>query len=507
MGSTSTRTARSDMPILTEDDKKILPLALRQNGGFHLATQWYCRDFDPLPYQYAFHQSLVPNVTFIAGIAAGKTFAVAASFFIDMLTTPFFRGLNTSVTAKQAELPFEMVQLWIDDNPRVDHLIKDISLRPYPKITFQNFAEWHFRTAGTDAKYIRGQEFDRINYDEAGLDFNGEAAKVLRGRLRGTRVDGTRRMARMDVITSPTGAPWLRERFDRGDPEHMTYRKGQYHSMRIETYQNTRLTKEQIALMEADYPAEMIDVELRGFFPDYGVSMFPIGHIHAAVEQGLYDTIRELTHDQPKPRAGYELVESPRFGVMKYELPAQEGRIYILAGDPGTDNPPRRNSPCVMVVDATDDKMEVVYFDWIAGKGSYMPFLNSFKYAMMKYNPVFNGLDKTGPQKALDELAFENMGLDVDGLNFNADKSAMLNSLSLSLTQGKWKYPPIKGLIGQMSTYTEENDRNKLPQDIVMTMAMIAFLERYKPSEAQPSGQTRNVPKNRMVRTQRSRRR
>src|SRR5271157_4995349 len=102
------------MGLLTEADKTMLPLALRSNGGFHLACKWYLHDWEPLWYQYNFHQAQQMNTVFLAGIAAGKTTSVAASYLMDCLTTPYFRALNTSVTAKQAELPFEMVMGWVE---------------------------------------------------------------------------------------------------------------------------------------------------------------------------------------------------------------------------------------------------------------------------------------------------------------------------------------------------------------------------------------------------------
>lgn len=494
--------------LLTEEDKTLLHLARRENGGFHIAAEWYFRGFVPMGYQYAFHQATVPNVTLIAGIASGKTTIVASSFLMDCLTIPYFKALNTSVTAKQAELPYEMVIGWIEENQRIEHLIEDISLRPYPLIKFKNFSEFHFRTMGNDARFIRGQEFDRINVDEAGLDYNGGAIKVLRGRLRGTRLDGSQRMARLDVITSPTGAPWLRERFDRGWKGHSTASLKRYLSMRVSTYENVRLTREQIALMEADYPEEMIDVELRGMFPDYGVSMFPIGHINACVDQSMYDAVyMALNPETGKPKPGYDLMESPRFGIMKFEMPVKPGRMYILAGDPGIDNPPRRNSPVVMVADVTEVPYKIVYFDWVSARGSYMPFLNSFKYAINKYYPVYRGIDTTGPQKAIDELAFENMGIDVDGIAFNHNKGALLNSLSLMISNQHIKYPPIKGLLRQMGTYTEESDRQKAAQDIVMTLAIVAYLARFKPDEVRSGPVATTGTKDRNARSRRGNRR
>jgi hypothetical protein len=49
------------MSLLTDADKQILPMARRENGGFALATKWFCMGWDPLWYQYLFHQAPVPD--------------------------------------------------------------------------------------------------------------------------------------------------------------------------------------------------------------------------------------------------------------------------------------------------------------------------------------------------------------------------------------------------------------------------------------------------------------
>jgi hypothetical protein len=480
------------MSILTDADRELLPLAGRAKGGFHLATKWYLNGWEPLWYQYLFHQTtmpfsvVIPNATFIAGIATGKTTAVAASYMIDCITTPHFRALNTSVTAKQAELPFEMVQGWIETNSKLEHLVENIQLRPYPTITFKNRSEWIFRTAGKDARFIRGLEFDRINYDEAGLDMSGEAIKVLRGRLRGNRPDGTTRMVRLDVTTSPTDAPWLEERFNRGWKENPEFDGENFLSLRVSTYMNTKLTHQMIKLMEAEYSDDMIDVELKGLFPDYGLAMFPRSHIAGCTDQSLNDAAElALRPEGGKAKPGWVVDEHPRYGIVKFEMPFDPEGIYIMAGDPGTDSPPRRNAATVAVMDIREKPGKIVYFDWVDGRGSYNPFLFSYKYAIAKYRPVLRGMDTTGTQKAIDELAFENVGISVDGINFQRDKEAMLNSLSQAVTNHEMRWPVIKGLQRQMQSYSRENDK-KIPQDIVMTFAQLAFLERHAP-EFDPS--------------------
>lgn len=471
--------------MLTDADKRMLVIGLRENGGFHLATQWYLRGLEPLPFQYAWHHWNVMNTSLVAGIATGKTTIVAASNVIDCITLPYFRALNTSVTARQAELAFDMVMGWIEGNDRLEHLVEKVSLRPYPSIKWKNFSEYEFRTAGTDARFIRGSEYDRINYDEAGLDYNGISVKVLRGRLRGKRATGEARMARMDITTSPTDAPWLLERWNRGLKGHQDADLERYRSLRVATWDNTKLTPEQIEAMKAEYPPDMIDVEMGGMFPDYGLSMFPNSHIQACTNPSLNDAAYLALHpeDGGKVLKGYTLEEDPRHGVFKIELPPVPGHIYIIAGDPGTDNYPKRNSACVMAADVTTVPYRLVYFAWISGKGSYNPFLREYKYAIDRYSPIFKGIDATGTQKGLDEIAFENAGIITDKLAFNTDKNAMLNNLSMDITNHHWEWPRIKGLNHQLGTYTLDADKKGHPQDLVMTMCQISFLARYVPPD------------------------
>jgi len=274
--------------IANPADERLLPLARRKNGGYHLATEWYF-GVTPIPYQYAWHMAPQMNTTLLAGIAAGKTSGEASSIGADCLSIPYFRALSTSVTAKQAELPFDMFMSWTEGNDHVEHLIEDIKLRPWPIIKFKNFSEWEFRTCGFDARFIRGSEYDRIAYDEAGLDSIGSTVKVLRGRLRGVRPNGHKRMARLDVLSSPTAALWLEDRFYRGWKGHEKADLEHYISIRARTRDNTYLTERQVQLMEAEYTDEMIDVEMNAMFPDYGLSMFPKSHLDACTSQALYD--------------------------------------------------------------------------------------------------------------------------------------------------------------------------------------------------------------------------
>jgi hypothetical protein len=115
------------------------------------------------------------------------------------------------------------------------------------------------------------------------------------------------------------------------------------------------LIPKQVESMKAEYPPDMIDVEMGGMFPDYGLSMFPSSHIQACTDASLNDAAHMALHpEEGKVLKGFALEEDPRHGVFKIELHPVPGHIYIIAGDPGMDNFPKRNSGVVMVADVTN---------------------------------------------------------------------------------------------------------------------------------------------------------
>jgi len=466
--------------MLTEADRLMLVAGLREAKGFGLLSRWYF-DVEPMPKQFAYHQAPQSNVAWVGSIASGKSVGAAASMAADCLTLPGFQGLTTSITSAQAEIQFEMFTGWATSEGlrhRVEHLIEDIVKRPYPLIKFKNGSSWLFRTAGFQAVHIRGLEFDRIIFDEAGYEYDEQTIKALRGRLRGERRPGIPRLARLDAITSPTDCPWLRNWFDRGTPGSLEPMLNDYAAIRSTIYDNIHVTPEQIRLMEADYSDEMIRVELRGEFPDYGETMFPSRHIIAAEDPYLNDEMESaIRPERGGQLPGYRELVNPRHGVVLWEKPYIPGHDYVEAGDPGMGDVPNRSAGCVMVFDTTQRPYELVYFNWVSGQGSYMPFLNAYKYALEKYHPRLRGLDATGPQRALDELAFARKGIETSRINFNRDKDGMLNALSLLLTNLDLRMPFIKGIHSQLQRYVR--DDKGIPNDIVMTLAMIAYLLRF----------------------------
>lgn len=450
---------------------------LYKMGRLDLVWQYYF-GITPLGWQYGATYAPELNKVVVNGVATGKTTWAAADGFLDCMFTPWFRYLNTSITAKQAELPFEMAMAWLEANPKaLEHHVEDISLRPYPTIKFFNRAEAEYRTHGVDGRYIRGFEYDKANLDEAGYEFTGEVRKLIRTRLRGNRPDGTPRPAKLSLTTTPTPAFWLQEMFNKGvagsetkDPEHRSWR--------VSTRQNTALSPQQIEEMIKAYSDIEVEIEIDGHFPAYGLTEFPTQHIHGITAEGqhLYDKIWEAVGSHTK---GYLLEEHPRHGIVHYEVPAVEGARYMLAGDPGVGDPPSRNAGVLGVIRTDVNPSPLVYFSWPNGRGEYHTFLNNYAYACGKYNPEVRMMDTTGTQKALSDLLYERYKINVSGIHFGARKDNLLNYLITEVTDHGIVWPPIRGLINQMSIYKREEDKN-LAQDIVMMLGMLAYGKRYR---------------------------
>jgi len=433
---------------------------------------------------------------------SGKTLGVAYSLFTHAFLNPYLRALNTSITSGQSELAFNMLSARIEDNKRVEPYIADIRQRPYPTITFVNGAEITFRTAGYEARNIRGFEYDIINFDEGGYEPRPTTLQFLRGRLRGRRPDGVPRFNRLSITTTPTDMPWLIRMWELGSKEDgVDYDPEHYCSIRSTTYDNTYLTPGQIAEIVRDYSDSMVQQEIHALFPDYGDTEFSRSSIEACESQELNDLMEANTKNEQmvdgwEPKPGWGWIEHPRHGIVYWQVPPIPGHVYVLSGDPGASSPPKRNAGCVMVFDATKEPYTMVYFHWTDGKGSLRPFLQSYKFAGSLYNPLFSGLDATGPQKGMAEIAFEDYEVAPDNINFQRDKDSMTNGLKQLLTGKKLRFPFIKGLHMQLRAY--KRDDKQLAQDLVATIMQQSNLTRALPTR---SGGVGNVGKMKRVNT------
>jgi hypothetical protein len=374
--------------------------------------------------------------------------------------------------------------------------------RPYPKIVIRFIYKGRliesileFMSVDKNATGLFSWRGDWINIEEAGLlDNLDEIVKNLVTRLTGSSPMGRPYIGRLSLISNPWDVPHLWYLFDmaKNDPASL--------SMVLSTRDNLNVPQEQIDQLLKLIPEDEHERFLDGARPEGKGSYF--------AKETIYKCENILLGEMAKQRTdlgkeGYELTEIDGAGVVRMGFPPASGRLYMLVGDPGIDNAPHRNSPVLMVWDVTDFPKRaaiLVYFWWGFGGNQITPFVDKLRELKERYNPIYAGIDSTGPQRNMAEVinsAYYNPDEDpeitgIAGLDFSgAKKMGYLVTLRILLEAGKITWAKsIAGIRSQLANYDPIHDK-KLAQDIVATMAMFAFVARawfhVDPADLRPS--------------------
>jgi hypothetical protein len=359
-----------------------------------------------------------------------------------------------------------------------------VARKPYPIIELFNGSTMRFMTAQDDISRLRGWEGDWMAGDEFGfIDTMGTTCAIMRTRLRGKTPFGRPRLGRLSVCTTATDNPDLWDRFDRAIEN-----KDRYLSFTVRTDENPHLTKRDIQLMREDIPEELRTVEMDGARPVGRGIYFPLGIVRNCESRDQ----NELAYQASQAGVvGALYEESSRLGVLRYSLPRIPGHEYLIVGDPGTGNVPRRNAGVVLVYDITDfpyyegSQAVMVAFAWINGNGSYYNFEHQYKTWWEYYNCQFTAaLETTGPQKSLEEYAFT-LGLNgqrmlIEPMDLSGNKKNEALQAAIQLYQrGLFVHPFIRGLRNQLVGYSLPD--TKLAQDLVSAvMVAAAWLRKWR---------------------------
>lgn len=481
-----------------------------ETGGVSLFTRYYF-DVELLPHQVMTAHASQPNILTLGGRGSGKTFGWVFTYLWLMVLMPDFRVLWASYSSDQAQIAFrEVLEPYVTVSERFHKFLpeglKSLRRAPYPaihvRLPWGNYPKsvMTFQTVDVQkgAASRRGRTLDAIHLDEGGLIYDDAVFRVLRPSLRGVRQapGKPKRMGRFSISTTPTMASWLRDWWRRArDPEYEGYDPSRYLVVQVSSRANKYIDEDQIRSFSDGMTGEELRVEVEGELPPYRGNFFPPDIVEDLFDPGLLEL-------------GQVRREHPNAGVLSWWRPVVPGHRYILAADPGSGNPPDRNAGCVMVFDWTRLPMEMVYFDWVAGGGSYEPFFGSLNRAYQMYRPDFAVVDNTGPQMAMDELIMRHEGMYVMGIDSSGGKKvAMLNNLLVMLQRRLFLAPLISGLRVQLLSY--QQDDRKLAQDLVMTLTYAAWRMRFmnqrylEEVQAQREGEVEPVERVSVVRERR----
>jgi len=194
-----------------------------------------------------------------------------------------------------------------------------------------------------------------------------------------------------------------------------------------------------------------------------------------ACQSSALDTIMENALNNNMP--GFYKEEKRNCGTIKWWVPPQKDRLYIMAGDPGQANPPDRNSAVVMVFDVTEfpkSPATLAAFHWVEGYGSYWPFIYTMERMHNDYHPYYAAFDSSGTQKAFDDLALLSQDKAWVPLNNSGLKMHMVLCLKVLMGRGFLQIPKSMYSIWNQLLMWHMPDK-QLKQDIASCMFMIGY--------------------------------
>jgi hypothetical protein len=454
-------------------------------------------------WQKMVHLAKQTRIVVIGGYGSGKTQGIAMSACTWAMTTLDFKFMNAAPVSWQTELMYHLIMDMAEDTP-FGKLIYEHPKRPYPKITLKFYvgqflvnSSLEFMSVDENAAKILSWDGDWLNIDEAGkIDNLSETIKNAGSRLRGKTKRGRPRLGRFSMCSNSWDNPEMWYRFDMASAlpeEHL--------SLTVSTRANKNITPEQLRDILKDVPEDEWDQFIEGNRPQGAGMYFSNNSVHSCESKTLSDFVKDrIKSGDPD----YIVASTSLAGVVVYEMPVIADHVYIELADPGTGEAPNRNAPVVMVWDVTDfpkNRAVLVGLWWGAGHGSITPFLVKYFQLMMKYKPIYNGVDSTGTQKGTAELLntyildkdnVEKTGgwlgqidltgiLDktIHGLDFSGGKKPiyLINArLMLEAKLMMWS-DMIVGIRSQLTNYDPAKDRTgepKISQDLVSAFAMSA---------------------------------
>lgn len=469
-----------------------------------------------LPHGFIFpkwaEQVMWPNIDVslvITGTGSGKTAGVAVSSLIYCVLYPGFEYSNIAPSEKQAQLILAELDKWAAEGSPYHRFVQITSrgklytLKPYAKCTIvspfgpQYPSHFTCQTIGEkSADQILGESSDRRSIDECQLvDSLGEIIPKAVTRFRGQRPGGGDRWTQLILMTNPPDDPARMANLDQAKRKILEIQQNpdKYGSHLNATYlesidsgENLYITRKQTSLQMAMLDASQQSRWIKGSTETHAYTT----EIPTKLIVDCIDPV--MDHDiRINPRPEFNIVGRAGMDVIRYEMPYEQDHIYLISGDPGKNNAISidfNNVPVVTVFDITHFLVEpsrLVYFAMLDGQGTYIPWLNAFRYACMKYRGK-------GYYDATNQPGFESAGAFSNSLDFEYDGRVIRSPASFDVTEvtlannnkriartlftllaqdGQFAWPRLETLIHQAAKYAEFGPGiKKLPDDILASI-------------------------------------
>ncbi|NJL73684.1 MAG: hypothetical protein HC892_00285 [Saprospiraceae bacterium] len=414
----------------------------------------------------------------LGGYGSGKTLNTVAEMLYYAGTLRHYRSLLLAPKNDQAEEGTKLANMLITDTVYEQKFLLKRTTRPWrfflgsSQIGYNSVIET--RSMERDSQKILTITADSAALDQAeGVENLTELRRHVSTRFRGM-VGGRRRLGTLYLIANAE---------DHGNVELWDlYEKGVAGSREI--YVSSPNTADNFYLTPYDLDRYLRNVGenplkreqyLGGRPPQRSGSIFPTSTVDAMRSPTLDDL-----HDTGINRRLKDYIwEANGDLVTHWAIPPESGQVYMLVADPGTENPPERNSPVLMVFNITNFPTipaRLTEFWWVSGMGSPNPWISAYKELNSKYRTYASAFyDGTGFQAGYDSLPIGLNEIGAMPANFGgANKFRYLTLAKKIFADGHVKVPSkITPIIKQITGYKLPDTGIK--QDIVAALLVLVY--------------------------------
>lgn len=443
-----------------------------------------------LPWQLELYKARQTTRIVIGGYGSSKTWGELLANLVLAATLREYRAFVIAPYSIQAMEVFQQAQSIIRDTEYEKRFIKSMKASPPAAIVVSNDLvgesriEFYSIQDGSDK--ILNLSGDAAHIEQAEqIDDLDTLMRNLGSRFRGVTTSGRERLGKITLIANSGENQRLWEMFDEGqEMPDIVY------TCQPTTFDNPFITVRQLIDIERRMGSDP-QRRAEGLYavrPLMSGEHFSAETIRRCRENNLDQLMQEgLERGDP----GYHMVFRKGPQVVEWELPPLKDHIYMLASDPGWNNPPERNSPAIMVFDVTTFPQTPAFltaFRWVYGNSSPEPWISSYIEMTRRYNCINRNIfDATGPQAGYERWVHGLQELNPEPLKLTqATKFTALNTAKTLAARGLIQFPNIQGLIKQLGYYRLPDD--KMAQDLVMTFIIAAWwMERlYYENEGDP---------------------
>ena len=444
---------------------------------------WYFMGIDLHPAQREFlRNSIAPGIK-EANLSAGNRFGKGEAIAVKALYMPFYQmrnpkfaydaqgklrdytAINISISLDQASIVFNKAAGYAQ-NGRLSQYIENIKNSPFPELTFRPLkgrkqgAQLWARSTAFGAKYLLGQNFQYLNFDEASLEPNGEIIMNDVIRMRMADSGGT-----IDTTSQPRGKNWFYHHFLRGWKDSVikdAYCYSQYGS----SFDNPHIDHDHVKRSMQFMTQSQIEENIYGHFSDRQ-QFFPADRIQACY----------VNQDYPLPVPPfYDIIKKKLKDGHEYQdiqPNAQAKPVYVM----GVDLANVHDQTCIVVLRIDTNPWQMVYFE-LLGKMDWKPIKQRITKVHKEYR-AWGYVDSTGGgQPIANDLVVE-YNNDLEGLHFTDQvKQTLLYELQMAIQNREFVFPyrgqneedSTRALVYQLTNY-ELKDKN-LKTDAVFGLAL-----------------------------------